>query len=315
MSNASVPSPPTSKRSELASFIWSYLAYTRPLTLPVTFVLIASGYGLTVDGGRPFAQQAADLVILFLMYSVFGWGGANAINSSQDRDTGPVNLLPHPPPLPPHLLAFGVVWSLGALPLTAALGGEAIAVTAAMFALSLFYSVKRRRGTRGKDVAGVDVAVHAVGSGLLTIMLGASAADALDGRALAWGMIFAVALVGGFPTTQVFQLDDAQPGERNFTQAMGPARALRCGAVCFAAHAVAVVVAVAVFVDPAAFGSEATRWRLALLASGLGLVAVAAVHSWRWARAPGERAQQRMQRQLAIMLASQIAIVVACWGA
>lgn len=283
--------------------LWSYLAYTRPLTLPVTFILVATGYGLAVPAGTSMAEQATRLFLLFLLYSVFGWGGANAINSAEDKDTGPVNLLPHPPPLPRHLKAFGVGWSALGLPIVVVLGPAAALITAAMFALSLFYSLHRRGGRRGKDIAGVDAAINATGSGFLTILLGASAAGDLDVDAVVWAVVFTIALLAGYPTTQIFQSGGG--GEHhNVTARLGARRALELGAVGLVVHAIAVVAV-----------ADVHGGRAVVVGAGVALVVVAAVGALRWSRRPQDAPYARMTRQMTTMLTSQALIAVGLWGA
>jgi UbiA prenyltransferase family len=289
--------------------LWPWLAYTRPLTIPVTFSLVATGYALAVPAERTASTQLFDLGRLLLIYSVFGWGGANAINSAFDRDTGPVNLLSNPPPMPRHLGSFGVFWSLCALPLVYTLGSEALAVTAAMFGLSLCYSVKHP-GRRGKEIGGVDIVINALGSGLLTILLGSSAAGPIAGSHWLWGIAFSLAIFGGFASTQIFQL---QPGEsyanaRNYTSRVGAAAALRIGAIFFVLHVIVVSALIAVCVG----GME--PWRYVSITLAVLLALAAAVHSWLWANTPHDRPMHRMHRQMLTMLASQAGLTVGLWG-
>jgi 4-hydroxybenzoate polyprenyltransferase len=193
--------------------------------------------------------------------------------------------------------------------LVVSVGSEAVLVCAAMFCLSLFYSVERR-GRRGKEVGGVDAGINALGTGLLTILLGASAASPLEPRHWLWGFAFSLAIFGGFPTTQIFQL---QPGEsydsaRNYTSLVGEAAALRIGAVFFGVH-VAVVGCVLGATPPVL-----APWRVAGIAVGCVLALGAAVHSWRWARQPHDQPEARMQRQMTAMLLSQTGFTVGLWG-
>ena len=283
----------------------------------MTFILVATGYGLAVPADTPFVQQAGRLFLLFLLYSVFGWGGANAINSAEDKDTGPVNLLPNPPPPPRHLRAFGVVWSALGLPIVVVLGPTAALLTASMFALSLFYSLRRRGGRRGKDIAGVDAVIHAVGSGFLTLLLGASAAGDLDGVDVvdvAWAVVFAVALLAGYPTTQIFQ-SGGEGEHHNITALLGPRRVLEIGAAGLVVHAVLVVALAVATVD---FGGRVAGAGVRFVVGfGLGVifVGVAVVGALRWSRAPHDAPYARMTRQMTTLLASQALIALGLWGA
>lgn len=82
----------------------AYVAYTRPRSIPVTLAMALTGW----LAAPVHAHVVTDLAFLAIVYSVLLWGGTNAFNSAEDRDTGPVNLMPDPPPRPPHLHAFGL---------------------------------------------------------------------------------------------------------------------------------------------------------------------------------------------------------------
>ena len=289
-----------------------YLVYMRPRAIPATFVLAATGYALAAPAGASVIHTARDLVILLIVYSVLGWGGANALNSSQDKDTGPVNLLVDPPPMPPRLAWFGVASSALAIPLALLLSRTSALLTTLMFVLSIAYSV-RLPGLRwrGKEVGVLDNLINASGCGMLAVLLGASATgEAMTGRVILFGAAFSIAIFGGYPTTQIFQLQEGERYEtaRNFTSLVGPARALRTSAACFAIHVI-VVLALA-----APLRGELTLWRAMLVVAWLALVASACVASLRWARAPFDRAYHRMTRQMATMLTSQAALALALWG-
>lgn len=270
-----------------------YIAYMRPLTFPATFVLVATGWAASPS------RALGELPWLALLYSVLGWGGANAFNSDQDQDTGPVNLLPDPPPRPPHLGAFGLGCSSLAVLLASLRGPVCAGIAAACLALSTLYSWKPPVGWRGKEIGGVDNLLNAAGCGLLAVMAGwAATGEPLDARAAALGLGFSAAIFGGYPASQIFQL---RPGEgyaeaRNFATLLGPARALRVGSACFLLH-----LAVVAFAQRSP--ASALGWICQL--GWAALVLASAVHSWRWARDPFTDPYRRMIRQMAAMLTSQ----------
>src|SRR5262249_2195498 len=85
----------------------NYFAFTRPRSIPVTLAMAMTGWLASPAHG--LSRLAADVAFLVIVHSVLLWGGTNSFNSAEDRDEGPVNLLPHPPPMPRHLGAFGLV--------------------------------------------------------------------------------------------------------------------------------------------------------------------------------------------------------------
>ncbi len=216
-----------------------YFAYTRPLTLFPTFVLVATGYALAP--AQSLGAVLSDLTFLFLVYSVLGWGGSSAFNSSQDRDSGKVNLLNNSPPLPQGLAAFGLALSVCSVVLCAVWPGKMRVLPWALACgiLSTYYSWKTAWWTRGKDIPGVDVLIHSVGSGIVTIGLGLAAGGQRSTLDLVWvATAFSVALLGGYPTTQIFQLEGRTHEKAfDFTSWLGPDRALRFGAAMFFVHA------------------------------------------------------------------------------
>lgn len=275
-----------------------YLAYMRPRTFPITFVFALTGYVLAPSHARG-AGLALDLAFLFLVYSVLGWGGANAFNSAEDEDAGPVNLLPDPPPRPRHLGAFGLACGAASVALALAWPGKARAVPFVLVAglLSVAYSYRGAPFRRFKEVGGLDALTHALGCGPIAIALGWSAAAPLD-ASFAWPALgFFFAFFGGYTTTQIFQL---APGERyatgrNYTSLLGAPLALRVSVLCFAAH----VVVLGLSVGRAIVASAPYLvWA--------SLVAVAALHALGWALRPWHAPYRRMQVQLGLMMTSHV---------
>jgi 4-hydroxybenzoate polyprenyltransferase len=282
-----------------------YVAYMRPRTFPITFVFVVTGYVLAPHEGDASAI-AADLAFLFVVYSVLLWGGANAFNSSQDRDEGPVNLLPNPPPIPHGLTAFGLVLHAAAVALALTRGTWSGALTAIGAIGSILYSWRAKWFRRLKEVPGVDNLVNANACGILPVALGASARGGQAPSLHVWlvGAAFTVAVFGGVPTSQIFQLreSDTVQTARNWAAWVGPRRVLRLGAVLFIAH-IALLFLVAV-------PSQPTKTVTACWACWATLVLAAAVHSLWWSRTPRVDPYRRMTRQLGMMMASQTIWVV-----
>lgn len=270
-----------------------YLAFTRPRSIPVTLAMAMTGW-LASPAHARFTELrfVTDLAFLVGVYSFLLWGGTNAFNSAEDRDEGPVNLLPNPPPIPPRLGAFALAMMVLAIAAAALREIRCVALVAIAAALSILYSWRGAPWRRGKDIPGVDNLINAGGCGLGSFLLGwCTTGAALTASALYLGLAWSVCLFGGMPTAQIFQL---QPGERgtNWTSWLGAARTLRLGAVLFAVHFVLVA------------RVSAPSVANAIWAAG---VLGAIVHSAWWSRDPFTRPYPRMLRQMTMLTAAQIA--------
>jgi hypothetical protein len=266
----------------------AYVAYTRPRSIPVTLAMALTGW----FAAPAHARVVADLAFLAIVYSSLLWGGTNAFNSAEDLDTGPVNLMPYPPPRPPYLGAFGLALMCAAIAAAALRGTTAILLVAAAVALSLYYSWRGAPWRRGKDVAGVDNLINALGCGLGSFALGWVTTGApLSTTPIYLGLTWTVCLFGGMPTAQIFQL---QPGERatSWTSLLGAGRTLRLGAVLFAMNL--------------ALLAPVSHLDVATIVWAIGVVA-AIIHSAWWSRTPFVAPYRRMLRQMTLLTAAQLA--------
>jgi 4-hydroxybenzoate polyprenyltransferase len=237
----------------------------------------------------------ADVAFLLVVHSVMLWGGTNAFNSAEDRDEGPVNLLPNPPPRPPWLRRFGLALMLSAVAAASLHGTYCVILAAIAVVLSIFYSWRGAPWRRGKEIPGVDNLINAVGCGAGSFWFG----WCTTGAPITWTMIylgfaFSVCLFGGMPTAQIFQL---RPGEtavtaRNFTAWLGAARTLQLGAIFFAFHFLLLV--------------PISRLGVATLIWGAGVLG-GIVHSAYWSRTPFTDPYRRMLRQMTLLTVAQLA--------
>ena len=273
--------------------MWSYIAYTRPRTLPFTFVLVLTGYVLA----PVHPSWGLDLLFLFIVYSVLGWGGTSAFNSAEDRDEGPVNMLPNPPPRPAHLGAFGIACGVLSVVVTLVWPGKlrVLPFVALAGLLSIAYSYRGGPFRRLKEIGIVDNVTNALGCGPIAIAIGWGVAAPFDHQLFVVAAGFFLAFFGGYTTTQIFQLreDDTYATARNYTSLLGAPLALRLSALVFVAHVLVLL---------------ATHAHLAY-APWVILVLIAAVHALRWARAPHDDPYRRMQIQLTLMMTSQACFV------
>jgi hypothetical protein len=283
-----------------------YIAYLRPRTFAPTFLLAATGYAASPRRPASTIACVTDLAILFATYSVLLWGGANAFNSAEDQDRGPVNLLPDPPPTPPGLAPFGIAVQVFAIGVAALRGWRPAAIVAASVVASVFYSWRGAPWRRGKEIGVVDNLINATGTGFAAITLGYAITPApIDARIVLIALAFTVATFGGVPTSQIFQLTPADTYEtaRNYASLLGARATLRVGALLFVAH---VALLAAVGWPPRGLALAAwVGWAvLALAASG---------HSLEWSRNPFQKPYERMTRQFGMMMMSQTLWGLAAW--
>jgi hypothetical protein len=219
------------------------------------------------------------------------WGGTNAFNSAEDRDDGPVNLLPDPPPLPAHLGAFGIALMLAAIAAAALRGWRCAVLAAFAVALSIFYSWRGAPWRRGKDIVGVDNAINASGCGIGSFCFGWCTTGApLAPIAFYLGLAWTVCLFGGMPTAQIFQLSRERAA--NWASWLGARRTLELGAALFAVH-----FALLAAVSPLRVGTVV--WGVGVLGG--------VVHSAWWSRDPLCDSYRRMLRQMTLLTGAQLA--------
>jgi len=289
-----------------------YWLHLRPRSFPVAFLAALTGYALSPARRQGWAL-AADLMLLFFLYGVLLWGGTNAFNSGQDGDTGPLTMLPHPPPVPVHLSTFGVALK-GLAVVWASLLSVRLGVLFGLAALaSVFYSARPRGAAawrRGKDLPGVDLALNAGGFGLGSLLVGYCLTPApLTPTLLFYGVGFTFAYWGGMPTSQVFQLTPADTVSTvpNYTAAVSAPRVLRLASVFFAAHVLVLTALDSTRLIGASLPAQ-VAWGAWLL-----LVLSSAVHSWQWAQAPFVQPYLKMMRQMTAMMASQLSWTLYAW--
>lgn len=175
------------------------------------------------------------LFVAYIAFHIFGYAGGTALNSYYDRDTGPVGGLAHPPPVPPHLLEFSLIWQGIGFLLTLTLNATVASIYFVMFWMSLAYSHPRTRW-KGKPI-----------TALLTVMIGQGILPFYAGWATATGSIAtglnltaiiaafsATLIVGGlYPLTQIYQLDqDSYRGDLTVARRLGINASFRFASFC-----------------------------------------------------------------------------------
>jgi 1,4-dihydroxy-2-naphthoate octaprenyltransferase len=185
-------------------------------------------WGALLSGGR----WGWETLAAFLSLHLFLYPAATAFNSAYDRDEGPVGGLEAPPPVPPGLLGFSL--ALGA-------AGVLLAVPAGYAFLLLYLmaagwtAAYSHPSTRWKAGPVSSMLAIALGQGAVGFAAGWAAAaplDLADPLFLAGAASAALTSVGLYPATQVFQIgEDRARGDKTLAVTLGPARALRLGAL------------------------------------------------------------------------------------
>ncbi|MEQ1876783.1 MAG: hypothetical protein ABL958_09055 [Bdellovibrionia bacterium] len=293
----------------LAAESWrSYLSHTRPKSWAPAFLFAATGY-LLEPSLKTTAQIAADLGALFVVYSIFLWGGTSAYNSSQDHDDGqPLNYLENPPPIPRGLANFGNILMWAAIPAAAVFWGPKAAILAAIAHLfSILYS-KRWPGLafRGKETGLLDNLINASGCGWIAIYLGwiaSSGGDISGAHPIA--LAFTLSVFATYPATQIHQMKatDTYADAKNYTSLLGPANALRAAALLLTAAWIVLLSQVYRNLLQDSFAALFVAFSFVYLSG--------AMQCWYWAREPFVESKTKFVRLVQLMLISRILFIVA----
>jgi 1,4-dihydroxy-2-naphthoate octaprenyltransferase len=220
---------------------WTLVVHLRPVFQLLLAPIFLWGWLLSGGGWSPA------VVVAFVAFHLFLYGGATAFNSYYDRDVGPVGGLATPPPVADELLPFSLaVQALGAL-LAWLADPLVFAVYVGFLVLSLAYSHPRVR-LKARPIT--SLVVVGLGQGVLAF-LGAWAANRRE-LASAWsaeGVLGAAAaalvVVGLYPLTQLFQVDeDRARGDRTFAVTWGAAASFGVALLGLLAGGVGVVLLV-----------------------------------------------------------------------
>jgi 1,4-dihydroxy-2-naphthoate octaprenyltransferase len=178
---------------------------------------------------------SAAVLLAFVSFHLFLYGGVTAYNSYYDRDVGPVGGLEHPPPATNTLLPFSLAIQAAGW-LLALFVNALFAVAYAIFVmLSVAYSHPR---IRLKAHPLRSLVVVGLGQGALAFLAAWAAVRGEIGSAAtpegALGALTAVLLILAlYPLTQLYQIDeDRARGDRTLAVAWGPSRCFVFSLVC-----------------------------------------------------------------------------------
>jgi 1,4-dihydroxy-2-naphthoate octaprenyltransferase len=223
-------------------------------------------WGALLSGGRLSWEAAA----AFLSLHLFLYPAATAFNAAYDKDEGPIGGMEAPPPVPPGLLGFSLALGAAGILLAIPAGGAFLLLYALAAGWTAAYS---HPGTRWKAGPVASVFAIGLGQGVIGFLAGWAAAAPLafsDPLLLAGAASAAFTAVGLYPATQVFQVgEDRARGDRTLAVTLGPARALRLGAVFLLAGGAAAAWAA---------GLRFGRWDAAAVALGYLFLAAGQVH-------------------------------------
>jgi 1,4-dihydroxy-2-naphthoate octaprenyltransferase len=191
-------------------------------------------WGMLLSGG----EAAWRILAAFLSLHLFLYPAATAFNSAYDRDEGPIGGREAPPPVPPGLLGFSLVLAAAGVLLAIPAGAEFLVLYGLAAAWTAAYSHPATRWKAGPVSSTLAIGL---GQGCIGFAAGWAAAvplDVSDPLLLIGAACAALTAVGLYPATQVFQVEeDRGRGDRTLAVTLGPARALRLGAVLLLAGA------------------------------------------------------------------------------
>lgn len=288
------------------------LLHTRPKSWLPAFLFVLTGYASSPHAGVSAITVSQDLTLLFLIYSVFLWGGTSAFNSAQDKDEGPINFLENPPPLPKFLGVFGLIWMGIGVAISYFMDDVVFICSIISFVLSIFYSYKIPFLTRrGKDIGGVDLLINSLGCGVIAVLMGRAISTPIDLKTILIATGFTFTVAGSYPATQIFQLSSKDTYEtgKNFSTLLGPQRALRIGAGFF-------LVGLSFLTLSLTFLKNATVPNPAMVGYGLFflLFILAFFYVWQWSRHPFENPHNRFKKLLFMLLVARLCWIFAEWS-
>lgn len=287
----------------------AYFLHTRPQTYAVTFFAAFTGYALSPFKPITLLETVIDLAALLLLFSICLWGGTNAFNSGQDGNDGPLTLLPEPPPVPKFLSGFGLILMIAAVLLANLISFRLAVLTFIGVALSVYYSWKNYYFRRGKDIPVLDMLINTVGFGLCSILFGYMLTKApITKELFGIGLGFTFAYLGGMPTSQIFQLPAQKTKQKNYTSLFGESTILKMGSVFFLLHLTFLLF----FYTDLPF-LKTNIPALVCWVSWIILVLIAATHSFWWSREPFKNPYNRMNRQMILMMTSQVLWTIYAW--
>lgn len=135
------------------------------------------------------------------------YGGATVFNGYYDKDRGPIGMMRRPTPVSAGMRDAAVALQLLALVVLVAVDGRAGVLGMALFAMGVAYSHPH---WRWKSATCKGLLCVAAGQGALAVLLGmfATGVPAFTGRQLAVAAAASLLVLGMYPLTQIYQIDE-----------------------------------------------------------------------------------------------------------
>lgn len=149
-----------------------------------------------------------NLVIGFISFHIFLYGGSNAYNSYYDKDEGPIGGLKNPPKVNDQLLYFSLSCKFIGLLLALFNNYKFFFIYLIFFILSVLYSYK---STRWKSNPYLSIMVIGLGQGGLAFVAGWFCTNQQINNfpLFIFGMLTTVFMsLGVYPLTQLYQIDE-----------------------------------------------------------------------------------------------------------
>ena len=260
----------------------AWYAHPWVLHLRLPFNALLSPVYLWGAWAAPGVAEPWRLLVGWVALHVFLYGGTTALNTSVDRDEGPIGGMRHPPPVDAGLLRWSLLVQLAGAPLAWLVSPAFFVTYLVLGLLAAAYSLPPTRWKAGTASA---LAVVALGQGGVGSLAGwwaavgpqADPVAALATPGLWWAALVAgLTLLGQYVASQAYQVDeDARRGDRTLPVVLGARRALRVALLPAGLGVLGLLATVAL----------RTSWWWALPGAVLG--ALIALWQWRWSGSVG----------------------------
>lgn len=291
----------------------NYLIHMRIKAFLPSFLFVLTGYALS-PLKLGILETIVNLIMLFIVYSVLLFGGAAAINSHFDGDSGPLNYLDRPPELPKYLHFYSYfLFGLSIVLANIFFNIFTSSLILAASILGIVYSQPIIRKKRAKDIPILDNLVNALGCGFLSVLIGRSVSatnisEIFTLQTILVGLAFTFTVAGTYPATQIFQINNSIYSEINYSTYLGPKKAIRVG---LGLIAVGLSLLGVLFINlqfPQSFGMAGLFQLLFLsfIASGI-------IHLYKWSRKVDLANHKMGSKVLFFFLAGRIFWIAAAW--
>ncbi|MEK7432310.1 MAG: UbiA family prenyltransferase [Cyanobacteriota bacterium] len=187
-------------------------------------------------------KNMLNLLISFVLFHVFLYGGSNAYNSYYDKDEGPIGGLKNPPKITESLLYFSLGIKILGLIISYFINIYFFTIYLFCFILSIMYSHPL---TRLKAMPLVSLLVVGLGQGGLAFMAGwfSQRTDISNFYLFLFGMFSTIFMSFGiYPLTQIYQIEeDSKRGDITFAVKYGIRKSFIFSVLCTIISAICMI--------------------------------------------------------------------------